>query len=178
MTVGTADSARELLKTWGLVTAARGSRPVVVAPATRASDASAVTDSSEGSQGEPRKRDPNTAEPGAATPQYWAITLRGPDGRRYPARHVREDIYNPDSSRAHLIAIARIEAPAETDDREGWIGDYELEVREPGMEHSDPVLTFRWQGSQMRGDQRSSPMRSARALDPGGPLAGRGRRCR
>ena len=33
VTVGTADSARELLKTWGLVTAARGSRPVVVAPA-------------------------------------------------------------------------------------------------------------------------------------------------
>lgn len=33
-------------------------------------------------------------------------------------------------------------------DRRGgdWVDDYELEVREPGKEQGDPVLTLRWQG--------------------------------
>jgi integrase len=78
-------------------------------------------------------------------PQLWSITLRGPDGRRYPARHVCEDIARPDSFRAHLLAIARIERPMDTDHGEDWIGDYELELREPGKEHEDPKLTLRWQ---------------------------------
>jgi integrase len=77
--------------------------------------------------------------------QLWAITLRGPDGRRYPARHVCVDIARPDSFRAHLLAIARIERPTDTDHGEDWIGDYELELREPGKEHEDPKLTLRWQ---------------------------------
>jgi hypothetical protein len=83
-------------------------------------------------------------------PRYWAITLRGPDGRRYPPRHVREEISDPEAFRAPLVAIARIGAPEETDGGEGWIGDYELEVREPGHEHQDPDLTLRWLGTDLR----------------------------
>jgi hypothetical protein len=95
-----------------------------------------VTNSLTGSRGEPRERDPNAAEPEAIAPQYWTITLRRPDGNRYPPRHVRDGINHPDPFRAHLIAIARIEAPAQTDNREGWVGDYELEVREPVISSS------------------------------------------
>lgn len=83
----------------------------------------------------------------AVAPQLWAITVRGPDGRRYPARHVCEDINRPDSFRAHLLAIARIECPIDTDRGESWIGDYELEIREPGKEDEDPKLRLRWQVS-------------------------------
>jgi hypothetical protein len=75
-------------------------------------------------------------------PQPWAITLRGPDGHRYPPRHVRADIHHPDSFRAHLLAIARIETPANTDDGDNWISDYELEVAEPGGH--EPKLVLRW----------------------------------
>ena len=46
---------------------------------------------------------------------------------------------------AHLLAIARMERPTETDRGEGWIGDYELEIRAPGKEHEDPKFTLRWQ---------------------------------
>jgi hypothetical protein len=77
--------------------------------------------------------------------QLWAITVRGPDGRRYPVRHVCEDINQPDSFRSHLLAIARIERPGNTDQGESWIGDYELEIREPGKEHENPKFTLRWQ---------------------------------
>ena len=80
-----------------------------------------------------------------AAPQLWAITVRGPDGRRYPVRHVCEDINRPDSFRSHLLAVARIERPMDTDHGESWIGDYELEIREPSKEHEDPKLTLRWQ---------------------------------
>jgi hypothetical protein len=103
----------------------------------------------------PDRRDVSTGRTAAARPgevpdgrpRYWAITLRGPDGRRYPPRHVREDIHDPDAFRAHLVAIARIEALEETDGGEGWIGDYELELREPGHDHQDPLLRLRWQAS-------------------------------
>jgi hypothetical protein len=78
-------------------------------------------------------------------PQLWVITVRGPDGHRYPVRHVCEDISRPGVFRAHLLAIARMERPMETDRGESWIGDYELEIREPGKEHEDPKLALRWQ---------------------------------
>jgi hypothetical protein len=48
-----------------------------------------------------------------------------------------EDINRPDSFRAHLLAIARIERPMDTDGGESWIGDYELEIREAGKEHEE-----------------------------------------
>jgi hypothetical protein len=47
----------------------------------------------------------------------------------------------------HLLAIAEIEQPMETDRGEKWIGNYELEIREPGKDHEDPKLTLRWQMS-------------------------------
>lgn len=77
--------------------------------------------------------------------RLWAITLRGPDGRRYPPRHVKEDLDQPDSFRPHLLAIARMEDTLRTDSGENWIGEFELEVREPGKEHKEPQLILRWQ---------------------------------
>ncbi|MGH3978217.1 MAG: hypothetical protein ACRDRZ_04330 [Pseudonocardiaceae bacterium] len=71
--------------------------------------------------------------------------MRGPDGRRYPPRHVKEDLDQPDSFRPHLLAIARMEDTLRTDSGENWIGEFELEVREPGKEHKEPQLTLRWQ---------------------------------
>ena len=50
-----------------------------------------------------------------AAPQLWAVTVRGPDGSRYPVRHVCEDINRLDAFRTHLLAIARIGRPEETD---------------------------------------------------------------
>jgi integrase len=149
VSVGTAHRAIELLEAWGLLTSAsRGRHRTVVAPEgpgsqeppVTASAASPLDDVSAAGTADAR---PEEAPDGGS--RYWAITLRGPDGRRYPPRHVREDISDPDSFRAHLVAIARVETPENTDGGEGWIGDYELEVREPGQEHEDPVLTLRWQ---------------------------------
>lgn len=48
-----------------------------------------------------------------------------------------------EGSRGRLLAIARIECPMDTDRGESWIGDYELEVREPGKEDENPKLTLR-----------------------------------
>lgn len=136
---GTAHRAMELLKTWGLVKASRGHRAVVTAPALQSRDASAKVGEDQG-----RESAESEVEAQLNGRQYWAITLRGPDGRRYPPRHVCEDITRPDSFRAHLVAIARIEAATETNSGADWIGDYELEVRDPGKEHEDPKLTLRW----------------------------------
>lgn len=128
--IGTAHRAMELLKTWGFIRSSRGRRAVVVRPAGPLDSPSA---------------DPPDKEAATASPQLWMITVRGPDGRRYPVRHVCENISQPDSFRAHLLAIARVERPTETDRGESWIGDYELEIRESGKEHADPKLTLRWQ---------------------------------
>ena len=127
--IGTAHRAMELLKSWGFIRSSRGRRAVIVRP--------------------PEPLDtPIVDAPGnetvTAVPQLWAITVRGPDGRRYPARHVCEDISRPDSFRPHLLAIARMERPTETDRGESWIGDYELEIREPGKGHEAPKFTLRW----------------------------------
>lgn len=37
----------------------------------------------------------------------------------------------------------------ETDRGENWIGNYEIEIREPGKDHGDPKLTLRWQVSSL-----------------------------
>ncbi|MGB6162185.1 MAG: tyrosine-type recombinase/integrase [Pseudonocardiaceae bacterium] len=129
---GTAHRAVSLLAAWELVNVSRGQRAIV-----RLSEPLAA---------EPAQ--PYTSSENAATTvtQLWAITLRGPDGRRYPRRHVRANIDQPESFRAHLLAIARIEISADTDDGESWIGDYELEVAEPA-EH-EPKLVLRWQKNE------------------------------
>lgn len=154
VSVGTAYRAIELLEAWGLLTSAnRGRRRTVVVPEGPSSHEPSGAGASAPSP--PDRRDVSADRTPAARPEeapdgqtrYWVLTLRGPDGRRYRPRHVREDITDPDSFRAHLVAIARVEAPEETDGGEGWIGDYELEVREPGHEHQEPLLTLRWQGN-------------------------------
>jgi integrase len=127
--IGTAHRAMELLKAWGFITSSRGRRAVIVRPPE--------------SLDTPSDDVPDN-ETATAAPQLWTIIVRGPDGRRYPARHVCEDIARPDSFRAHLLAIVRMEQPTETDRGESWIGDYELEIREPGKENADPKFTLRW----------------------------------
>ena len=70
------------------------------------------------------------------------MVLRGPDGRRYPPRIVTASLADPASFRPHLVGIARMEAPERAGDGEGWIGDFELEVFEPGS--TEPAVTLRW----------------------------------
>ncbi|MGH3802282.1 MAG: tyrosine-type recombinase/integrase, partial [Pseudonocardiaceae bacterium] len=160
--IGTAHRAMGLLKTWGFITSSRGRRAIIVRPseplATPGAELPSDSDVFQGAVHEhsapdattlagtgPRSSDDrNHSSETATAAQLWAITLRGPDGRRYPARHVCEDLNRPDSFRAHLLAIARIEEPKDTNGGDDWIGDYELEIREPGKEHMDPVLTLRW----------------------------------
>ncbi|MGB9137580.1 MAG: tyrosine-type recombinase/integrase [Pseudonocardiaceae bacterium] len=137
--IGTAHRAMELLKTWGFITSSRGRRAVIVRPSELVESPSAA-DLPDGLQ-----QENGDNESAMTAPQLWVITVRGPDGLRYPARHVCEDINRPDAFRAHLLAIARMERPIETDRGENWIGDYELEIREPGKEQEDPKFTLRWQ---------------------------------
>lgn len=154
--IGTAHRAMELLKTWGFITSSRGRRAIVVRPAeplaTRRDEHDLHPDAvheRSGSEVETVKAettgDCNHSSETAPVTQLWAITLRGPDGRRYPTRHVCEDLSDPDAFRTHLLAIARIEEPKGTNSGDSWIVDYELEVREFGKEQMDPVVTLRWQ---------------------------------
>jgi integrase/DNA-binding transcriptional regulator YhcF (GntR family) len=134
---GTAHRALSLLADWGLVGVSRGQRAIVrlsapltiesVQPQTTSNIDQFLNDCDDKKE---------------TTPQLWEITLRGPSGRRYPRRHVRADINQPDSFRGHMLAIARIEAPTETDDSESWISNYELEIAEPGG--NEPRLVLRW----------------------------------
>jgi integrase len=148
ISVGTAHRVIALLSSEGLVEVSRGRRATVIGQALSNADQDPRAADDIGTRVLPdHRRQQNTDETVTATPRLWAITVRGPDGRRYPARHVCEDISRPDSFRAHLLAIAKLERPMETDCGENWIGNYELEMREPGKEHEDPKLTLRWQVS-------------------------------
>jgi integrase len=140
VSIGTAHRAMELLKTWGFITSSRGRRATVVCPH---DEPSAVIAEIPSSAPVPQGAVEERSVSGEA--KLWAITLRGPSGRRYPARHVCEDLSRPDAFRAHLLAIARIEESKDTNGSDDWIGDYELEVREFGKEHAKPILTLRWQ---------------------------------
>ncbi len=141
--IGTAHRAMELLKTWGFITSSRGRRAIVVHPPGEESTAPSAANASD-SDAISGTVDEHSASNAA---KLWAITLRGPDGRRYPARHVYEDLSRPDSFRAHLLAIARIEQVNGADDGDARIGDYELEIREFGKEYMEPILTLRWQAN-------------------------------
>lgn len=95
VSVGTAHRAIELLETWGLLTLAScGRRRIVVAPEGQSSHEPSAAGASALSP--PDRRGVSAAgddvPPGEVPdgrPRYWAITLRGPDGRRYPPRHAR-----------------------------------------------------------------------------------------
>lgn len=73
--------------------------------------------------------------------EEWQVTVRGPDGWSEP-RTVVEDIDYPTNWRHHLLAIARMNDPMNTDGGEAWIGLFELEVRRPG--HVQIERIFRW----------------------------------
>jgi hypothetical protein len=151
ISVGTAHRVTALLSSEELVEGSRGRRATVIRhalvdqnQAPRAVERIATDVDSKLTNRRPQD---DGIEEIAVVTQLWAITVRGPDGRRYPARHVCEDLNRPDLLRAHLLAITRIECPTGTDRGESWIGDYELEVREPGKEDENPKLTLRWQVS-------------------------------
>ena len=82
----------------------------------------------------------NLREPAAT--RFWSVVLRGPAGRRYPARMVAASLADPASFRSHLVGIARVEVPERAGEGEDWIGDFELEVSEPGS--AEPTVTLRW----------------------------------
>lgn len=133
VSAGTAQRAVALMRRWGLADVARGRRAVVVA------------------RPEPDFAEPATpvvAEPTepavGASARLWEIVLRGPDGRRYPARHVTADLTQPDQLRRHLVAVARIEAPDAAGADDSWVGDFELEVLDPDNPASGPVRVLRW----------------------------------
>lgn len=150
---GTAHRAMSLLTDWGLANVSRGhratarvSKALPTAPVQRhISSETALSNANTTFDHEPSadKHHDDSENTTTTAPQLWAITLRGPNGYRYPPRYVHADIHQPDSFRAHLLAIARIETPTDTDDGDNWISNYELEVAEPtGRE---PKLVLRWQ---------------------------------
>ena len=147
--LSTAQRAVSLLKASGLVDAARGQRARVVSAGTTSTptsgDMTPASDTLTGAGSAPGGTDHGKAAPAAL--QLWEIVLRGPDGRRYPARHVTADLRQPDQFRRHLLSIARIEAPTVTNNGDDWVGNFELEVRELGQGHKDPKLTLRWEKS-------------------------------
>jgi hypothetical protein len=143
ISVGTAHRVTALLGIEGLIHVSRGRRATVIQCPVSAAGVLATEGDSTLSDDRPQGDGGETTA--IAPPQLWALTVRGPDGRRYPVRHVCEDINRPDSFRPHLLAIARIERPGDTDRSESWIGDYELEIREPSKAHENPKFTLRWQ---------------------------------
>lgn len=72
------------------------------------------------------------------------MTLRGPDGRRYPSRVVSGSLSDPDGFRSHLLGIARIEDPEHADAGEGRVNRYELEVAPLDPESDRSPVTLRW----------------------------------
>lgn len=140
----TAHRVIALLNSEGLVDVSRGRRAIVIRQPLNDADPRAADDATTRVLPEDCRQQ-DSDETATVGPRLWAITVRGPDGRRFPARHVCEDISRPNSFRPHLLAIARMELPTETDRGESWIGDYELEIREPGNDHQDPKFTLRWQ---------------------------------
>jgi DNA-binding transcriptional MocR family regulator len=131
VSVATAGRAVALLKEWGLLTAAgRGRAHIARRAAPLAELAVEVDDGA------------STEQLAGGSAGFCSVTLRGPDGRRYPGRLVPGSLADPAAFRAHLLGIARIEAPERTDEGEAWIGLFELDVVEIGADR--PPVTLRW----------------------------------
>ncbi|WP_308816412.1 tyrosine-type recombinase/integrase [Pseudonocardia alni] len=129
----TVHRAFELLREWGVLVGAAGERPTVVSlPEWKV--AWSAGDRSKQEQQEPQ---PDSAE------SYFSVVVRGPDGRRYPARVAMGCLADPGSFRAHLLGIARTEDPQNTDDTESWVSRYEIEVTPLGAKNH-PTAVFRW----------------------------------
>jgi integrase len=142
VSVSTARRAAVLLRTWGLLELGKGRRAI----APLAASSRDRPDNALGSGGvELEARSDFASGNDSLGSRYWAVTLRGPEGRRYPARVVRADVSDPDSFRPHLVGIARVEASADTGEGESWIGAYELEVRATDANGGDVAsLILRW----------------------------------
>lgn len=129
LSVSTVHRAFELLRDWGAVEGAPGERPRARAAATTPTPVPLLT---------------VEQEPSGLSGRHWTATLRGSDGRRFASRVVTGTLADPDTFRAHLLGIARIEDPEHTDDGEDWIGQYELEVAPLGEEARTPATVLRW----------------------------------
>lgn len=145
--LSTAQRAVSLLKSWGLVDAARGHRARVLSTVKPLAPVSVDVEANMGILAETGDAQA-VADDGAATmaaPQMWEVILRrGHDGKRFPSRHVTEDLERPDDFRDHLLAIARLEDSRETNSGDSWIGEYELEVIDPEQPNAGPVRVLRW----------------------------------
>ena len=97
-----------MLKRWGDLVGEPNQRPTVNGPQSRQDEPVVVAHMREA-----RPDDQPTGDVG--TGRFWRVTLRGPDGTRYPSRMVQASLADPDSFRAHLLGIARIEVPERTD---------------------------------------------------------------
>lgn len=129
----TVHRAFELLREWGVLVGAPGERPTVVAPPTEDERPAA-----------PGPEAPEQLIPDAtAAESYFSVVVRGPGGRRYPARVVTGSLADPSTFRAHLLGIARMEDPETAGDGEEWIGHYEIEVVPLLSPNQDPMV-FRW----------------------------------
>lgn len=126
----TVHRAFELLREWGALVGAPGERPIVALKARGESAADAP---------EHKSTNPSVA----SSESYFSVAVRGPDGRRYPPRVVAGTLADPGTFRDHLLGIARIEDPENTDDGETWIGRYEIEVV-PLAARDEQPLVFRW----------------------------------
>ncbi|MHA6795932.1 tyrosine-type recombinase/integrase [Pseudonocardia bannensis] len=146
VSLATAGRAVALLKEWGVLTAVGRGRariagravPVAVETAEPVGATALVEPSVPAEL-------PDVASPAGEAGRsvsFCSITLRGPDGQRYPARMVPGSLADPGAFRAHLLGVARIEVPERTDEGEAWIGDFELEVAEIGTDR--PPVTLRW----------------------------------
>ena len=124
VSVGTAHRVLGQLREWGAVEMVDGRRRVAAPPV----------------EPEPVPEPVSDVKP--AQSRFWSMVLRGPDGRRYPARVVAASLADPASFRPHLVGIARVEVPESAGAGEDWLGEFELEVSTPGGTESE--VTLRW----------------------------------
>lgn len=132
VSVSTAHRAFELLREWEVLDGAPGERPRV-----------RVTHIYQPCQEAPTELPAPTSPVSSPPSRPWKATLRGPDGVRYTARIITGDLTKPDTFRAHLVGIARMEDPDRTDEGDSWIGRYELEIVPVDDLGSQPVV-LRW----------------------------------
>ena len=107
----------------------------------------------------------------ASVAQYWSVVLRGPGGCRYAPRLVEASLADPSSFRPHLVGIARMEDPGRAVEGEHWVGDFELEVFEPGTAPAGVhAAVVAGRSISAEAEFRSTPLRqqSVSAVQPSG----------
>jgi DNA-binding transcriptional regulator YhcF (GntR family) len=77
-----------------------------------------------------------------AKSQLWSVVVRGPGGTSSAPRLVSGSLSDPDSFRAHLVGMTRLEAKAPLPADERWVVQYELEVHQ--LEGGAPTAVLRW----------------------------------